>query len=90
MLSWIRRERRRRKREIRREREGRYRDLFITISTSGLLIVSFTGSSDEDEDDIFSDDLVERGSDSDSGDNEQVGQRSNRVRCMHILHLMLG
>ena len=29
-------------------------------------------SSEEDEDDIFSDELVERGSDSDSGDNEQV------------------
>ena len=39
-----------------------------------LLSLSLThvGSSDEDEDDIFSDDLVERGSDSDSGDNEQV------------------
>lgn len=33
-------------------------------------------SSEEDEDDIFSDELVERGSDSDSGDNEQV--------CVHV------
>lgn len=29
-------------------------------------------SSEEDEDDIFSDELAERGSDSESGDNEQV------------------
>ena len=35
-------------------------------------------SSEEDEDDIFSDELVERGSDSDSGDNMgQVGHASS-------------
>lgn len=37
------------------------------------MMTSFPGSSDEDEDDIFSDDMGERGSDSESGDNiEQV------------------
>ena len=45
---------------------------FLSPSLPPSLPLTHVGSSDEDEDDIFSDDLVERGSDSDSGDNEQV------------------
>ena len=41
--------------------------MYNTFPLSGVVV-----SSDEDEDDIFSDDLVERGSDSESGDNEPV------------------
>ena len=49
-----------------------YHNVIYKFVIEFTISLSHTGSSDEDEDDIFSDDLVERGSDSDSGDNEQV------------------
>lgn len=46
--------------------------MFAVSSCPVCHVMPSAVSSEEDEDDIFSDELAERGSDSESGDNEQV------------------